>query len=412
MSRTSKINGSAYGYSSRKGSRMGSMNNRRPSMVSTLRNRRYTNVSQRPDTPHSFAQRLLLANEMNATSLADLWVQAAINVDNEEVFESDSEISVSDHEEGPSTAPVASTSVPSSRTAMASHRPSMASHRPSVASTSSRPGAGLRRLGLQFTPATAARRPSAGSLVPAIFSHTGVRTPPNIAHQPSPGQSTTDLPSSSVDGGNLSTIAESRPTSTLVTEEEKLPSTWSMLPMLIILQYGLLAFHSTTHDQIFYLYLVSGYSTGGLELTAGHFAQLIAMMCLVQIIFQFYLYPNIGSVVTSCRVSCISSLTLVQPPARTVLAFGHVQDWIVALYPSLSLCGPLPGSRDRGPGEQLFRHDGSVHSFFSSQSLNGRSFSSRVVYGRAVLRYDVCVYVCGYIAQLYDATADRWVGQR
>ncbi|KAG9052082.1 hypothetical protein FS842_010534, partial [Serendipita sp. 407] len=109
MSRTSKINGSAYGYSSRKGSRMGSMNNRRPSMVSTLRNRRYTNVSQRPDTPHSFAQRLLLANEMNATSLADLWVQAAINVDNEEVFESDSEISVSDHEEGPSTAPVAST---------------------------------------------------------------------------------------------------------------------------------------------------------------------------------------------------------------------------------------------------------------------------------------------------------------
>ncbi|KAG8767200.1 hypothetical protein FRC16_007448 [Serendipita sp. 398] len=313
MSRTSKINGSAYGYSSRKGSRMGSMNNRRPSMVSTLRNRRYTNVSQRPDTPHSFAQRLLLANEMNATSLADLWVQAAINVDNEEVFESDSEISVSDHEEGPSTAPVASTSVPSSRTAMASHRPSMASHRPSVASTSSRPGAGLRRLGLQFTPATAARRPSAGSLVPAIFSHTGVRTPPNIAHQPSPGQSTTDLPSSSVDGGNLSTIAESRPTSTLVTEEEKLPSTWSMLPMLIILQYGLLAFHSTTHDQIFYLYLVSGYSTGGLELTAGHFAQLIAMMCLVQIIFQFYLYPNIGSVVTSCRVVYLVSYISAAP---------------------------------------------------------------------------------------------------
>ncbi|KAG8802952.1 hypothetical protein FRC17_006303, partial [Serendipita sp. 399] len=168
MSRTSKVNGSAYGYSSRKGSRMGSrmgsMSNRRPSMVSTFRNRRYTNVSQRPDTPHSFAQRLLLANEMNATSLADLWVQAAINVDNEEVFETDSEISISDHEEGPSTEAAQSSSVPSSRTAMPPHRPSMAS-------TSSRPGAGLRRLGLELTPAV--RRPSAGSLVPVIFSHTG-----------------------------------------------------------------------------------------------------------------------------------------------------------------------------------------------------------------------------------------------
>jgi len=63
---------------------------------------------------------------------------------------------------------------------------------------------------------------------------------------------------------------------------------------MIILQYALLALHSTTHDQIFYLYLVSQYRSGGLGLTAAHFSQLIAMMCFVQIVFQFYLYPNIG----------------------------------------------------------------------------------------------------------------------
>ncbi|CCA77962.1 related to E.coli tetracycline resistance protein TCR1 [Serendipita indica DSM 11827] len=281
MSRTSKVNGSAYGYSGRRGSRVDSTN-RRPSFVSTLRRRRFTNTAEdRPGTPASFAQRLLLANEMNATSLADLWVQAAINVDNEEVFETDSESAMSDIEEGPSRLPVASTSLDSDETARGRHRPSMAS-------TSSRPFGGLHRLGL--TALTPARRPSSGSMVPAIFSHTGVRTPPNITAVSTPGHHTPEP--MQLETTTLSPIAESRPISQLV--EEKLPSTWSMLPMLIILQYGLLALHTTTHDQVFYLYLVSNYKTGGLELTPGHFAQLIAMMCLVQIVYQFYLYPNIG----------------------------------------------------------------------------------------------------------------------
>jgi hypothetical protein len=68
----------------------------------------------------------------------------------------------------------------------------------------------------------------------------------------------------------------------------------SQLPVLIIIQYGLLALHSTTHDQVFLSYLVSDYKSGGLNLNAGHFAQLIALMCLAQIVYQFYLYPNIG----------------------------------------------------------------------------------------------------------------------
>jgi hypothetical protein len=184
---------------------------------------------------------------MNATSLADLWVQAAINVDNEEVFETDSDSGHSDREEGTSTSnqPAASTSLGSAAAAVGRHRPSMASN-------SSRPTAGMRRLGLQTL--TPARRPSNGSLVPAIFSHTGVRTPPNIAPLATPGRQTPDLVA---DNTGLPTIVESRPISTVVAPEEKPPSTWSMLPMMIILQYGLLALHSTTHDQIFYLYLVS-----------------------------------------------------------------------------------------------------------------------------------------------------------
>ena len=247
MSRTSKVNGSAYGYSGRLAGRLDSTTGRRPSFASTMRNRRYTNPDQRPGTPQSFAQRLLLANEMNATSLADLWVQAAINVDNEgEVFETDSESGHSDREDGTPNEPQASTSHGSSSTAI----PAAAGrHRPSMASSSSRP-VGMHRLGIAgFTPA---RRPSNSSLVPGIFTHTGVRTPPSIAPLASTGHHT---PDPATDTTGLSTIAESRPISTLV--EEKLPSTWSMLPMLIILQYGLLALHTTTHDQIFYLYLVS-----------------------------------------------------------------------------------------------------------------------------------------------------------
>jgi hypothetical protein len=181
---------------------------------------------------------------MNATSLADLWVQAAINVDNEEAIVTDSESGASDHEEGPSDIPAPSTSRRNTGTAATHHRPSMGSN-------TSRPGGGLRRLGI-MEPA-GVRRPSTGSFVPAIFSHTGVRTPPNIVPVPTPGHQTPDH-HHHVDMTQLSMIAESRPGSELIEEK---PSAWKMLPLMIIFQYGLLALHGTTHDQIFYLYVVS-----------------------------------------------------------------------------------------------------------------------------------------------------------
>lgn len=224
---------------------------------------------------------------MNATSLADLWVQAAINVDNEEVFETDSESELSVFEEGH---PIPSTSLRTTSPARPQHHapsparhqhhapsparhqhhaasPVRQQHRPSMASNASRPYRGLRRLSSVAEP-TGARRPSAGSFVPAIFSHTGVRTPPTIAQVPTPGNEVADP----LDTSHLSTIAESRPVSGIV--EEKAPPLWSTLPLMIIFQYGILALHTTTHDQVFYLYLVSKYSTGGLELTPSNFAQL------------------------------------------------------------------------------------------------------------------------------------------
>ena len=41
------------------------------------------------------------------------------------------------------------------------------------------------------------------------------------------------------------------------TPDEKPPSLFSQLPLLVILQYGLFALHTTTHDQVFMSYLVS-----------------------------------------------------------------------------------------------------------------------------------------------------------
>ncbi|KAF9259018.1 MFS general substrate transporter [Marasmius fiardii PR-910] len=83
------------------------------------------------------------------------------------------------------------------------------------------------------------------------------------------------------------------------------------IPVLIILQYGLLALHATTHDQVFVSYMVTPYEAGGLNLNAGDIARLTAMMSAFQIFYQFYLYPNVGpprgplSYLTLFRLGCL-----------------------------------------------------------------------------------------------------------
>ncbi|KAJ8693532.1 hypothetical protein PTI98_008518 [Pleurotus ostreatus] len=137
------------------------------------------------------------------------------------------------------------------------------------------------------------------SSVPSIFAHTGVKSPPAVLD----AQQLllrTELESPYGGGDALPPITEGRQLSEssyvgdLEALQEKPPSLARQLPIMIIAQYGLLALHSTTHDQVFMSYLVSDYEAGGLNLNAGHFAQLIALMCLAQIAYQFYLYPNMG----------------------------------------------------------------------------------------------------------------------
>jgi hypothetical protein len=164
-----------------------------------------------------------MANGMAVNNVSDLWVSAAMNVD-EDVFEDD-------EEEGPyqlgfQESVVSLTSAEPSP----SRRPPRSPHRPSR------------------DPGVYSRRPSS-STIPAIFSNSGIRTPPAIleAHQllAEPETLPTRAP------------LEAIPETDQPAQDTKAPSLYSQLPIIIIVHYGLLALHNTTHDQIFYLYLVS-----------------------------------------------------------------------------------------------------------------------------------------------------------
>ncbi|KAF5314615.1 hypothetical protein D9611_007169 [Ephemerocybe angulata] len=264
FSRTSRANGSAYGYSGAYRNRLASNATlgggvRRGSLASTLRQRRgsnYDGVRDSTDTSDlNFAQRLLMANENAVTNIADLWVASAMNVDNENPFESDEELEEEDEFDFGTTAIEGQDGGPSSQLSRPSrHRPSSGSllppnlRRPSSARRSS-----FRRPSVSFSPTVhAPRRPS---IVPSIFSHSGVRTPPGILEAQK-------LLSGEGDD-HLDTIAESRQASQSASQadaeslQEPPPSLASQLPVLIIVQYGVMALHTTTHDQIFMSYLVS-----------------------------------------------------------------------------------------------------------------------------------------------------------
>lgn len=229
-SATRRDSGSAYGYSPR---------GYRPRLLSVgqhsafsrvLRRRRGTGTS----VPGSFgqqfaeygelnfAQRLLMANGMAINNVSDLWVSAALNVD-EDVFEEEEE----EEEEEP-------------------YR--LGFQESAVSLTSAEPSPSRRPRRSSRDPGVYSRRPS-GSTIPSIFSNSGMRTPPGIfeAHQLS-GEPDT-LPTRAP--------LEAIPETDHPSSGAKVPSLYSQLPIIFIIQYGLLAFHNTTHDQIFYLYLVS-----------------------------------------------------------------------------------------------------------------------------------------------------------
>ncbi|CAE6531380.1 unnamed protein product [Rhizoctonia solani] len=306
--------GSAYGYRSRMNSVAASVRRRRASMASNARARAgdgfvgsYTN----PDENIGLAQRLLMANENNVTNMTDLWVAAAITTEYDDVFEDwDSDLSGSDDENRPQDSTDASPSQlsPGQQQASSSRRPS--SSRRSYTRSPSRPGTFASghmgtSLGARLS-STPSRRVSSVSGRPTIFANTGLDDH-GYAYATSIPADQLSI-SVATEGGTLAPIMERHTASTtsepteqgettmapLVVVEERPPNVLKQLPLVIIFQYGLLALHGTTHDQIFLSYLVSPYKAGGLELNPGDFSQIIALMCLAQIVFQFYLYPNIG----------------------------------------------------------------------------------------------------------------------
>ncbi|CAD6887054.1 unnamed protein product [Tilletia controversa] len=104
----------------------------------------------------------------------------------------------------------------------------------------------------------------------------------------------------------LSTLQEGAATSAFTTRTGPLASAisgggpsasqsvWALLPLAIVAQYGVMSWHSSTFDQVFMAFLVTDVKSGGLGLTAAHFAELIAAMAVCQMVFQFQVYPTVG----------------------------------------------------------------------------------------------------------------------
>ncbi|CUA68131.1 putative peptide/nitrate transporter At3g43790 [Rhizoctonia solani] len=225
------------------------------------------------------AERMLMANELTVTSIGDLWVASALTMDAE-----DDDLGEFDDQ----PAPYGDSSIASNTVRAVP----IAEHRTRSVSATRRVAA----LGNDNPPYSLSVNNSISRLqfnpYPTIFQNTGLRSP-------SPAFDALDT--SGTAGGNvtnidiLQPIIEGKPVGyESQSSESAIPSLFSQLPLVIIFQYGLLALHSTVHDQVFMSYIVSKSTQGGLGLDAGDFAQLIAMMCLAQIFYQFYLYPMMG----------------------------------------------------------------------------------------------------------------------
>jgi len=308
--------GSAYGYSGGYRNRLASdtsamgMNRRRWSNASSMRRRRGSNFPAEEAVRESgnFAQRLLMANENAVTNMADLWVSAAMNVDNnndDPFYDSEDEdehynltgddsaiaedatgdIGGDIRGRGDSKSSPANKHLHPSQTASPlpsygspSHRPSFGSpSRPSLQYGAVRRPSGPmfppgRKTSISFQPQLEStpqgppqmhRRPSSVR-EPSIFAHAGVKTPPAVLdaqqllfhHSSTPVEDTLDDPLGTIiEGRRVS--PEPRADDLEAAMPEKEPGLMSQMPVIIIVQYGLLALHSTTHDQVFMSYLVT-----------------------------------------------------------------------------------------------------------------------------------------------------------
>ena len=229
---TRRDSGSAYGYSRGYRPRLSSAGQH--SMLTRAFRRRTGTGTTVPGSfgqqfaeygELNFAQRLLMANGMAINNVSDLWVSAALNVD-ENVFLEDDEQEEGPYQHGFQESAVSLTSVDPSPT----RRAPRSSHR-----SSREPGVYSRR--------------QSGSGLPTIFANSGMRTPPAAILEERLLAEPDTLPTRAP--------LEAIPETDHPSPEVKAPSLYSQLPIIFIVHYGLLALHNTTHDQVFYLYLVS-----------------------------------------------------------------------------------------------------------------------------------------------------------
>jgi hypothetical protein len=253
FARFNRTNGSAYGYG---GSTTRPSSTIAPSArnASTLRRRRGsafegpTSIADTSDL--NFAQRLLMANENAVTNIADLWVAAAMNVDNnDEAFEPEQDLDMNvnseytEHDDFPGSV----TSSPVQR------------GRPIGRNFGIPSSPGQHSSMMAFTHSSRIRSPQLGSPTidgssfrsPTIFSHPGVRAPSTVLDAQARAQEVAG------DNALLPIIEHRQPVAEIEVSLGKPPSLASQLPLVVILQYGLLALHSTTHDQVFLSYLVT-----------------------------------------------------------------------------------------------------------------------------------------------------------
>ena len=273
--RLSRANGSAYGYGGNQRHRLASTIKPRRSVASTLRSGRSTYLdgyqSSFEGSELNFTQRLLMANENAVTNIADLWVAAAMNVDNEEQYDLDADMltdeeqaRLGDEEDVDGQDPFGTVrGRADSRSIDSVTISSQLDPRPSVgifASSRSVPRRSVSRTSALGSPmpggARLSRRSSATG--PSIFAHTGVRTPPAVLdaqlREAEPVDALTPILERR---GPVNATSGTEAGDAEVVVVEKPPSLASQLPVLVIIQYGLLALHSTTHDQVFLSYLVT-----------------------------------------------------------------------------------------------------------------------------------------------------------
>ncbi|UZJ56526.1 hypothetical protein CBS101457_005846 [Exobasidium rhododendri] len=338
--------GSAYGYRDVAPGPAGTSHIRGGSRDSMHRNhrsnggggRRQSTISQSQYAPDfedlnpnnqrlSFAQRFLLANDDAVNNLSDLWVAAAINGDEEyedenddfgydyqdgedEIDEEDEEaqetlddsIEGSELNESTGSRVFGYDDADEDSLLVPRHLPPLNFARKNrltsmgASSNASRP--------------FIHRRGSGGNRIPSLYNNTGMES--NILLSPSLSAGGPLATSNRQDGGQtggydptLAGIPESGSAHAInnammdsgvnaAGAAHSSNSLFLQLPLVFIAHYGLVSLHSSTFDQIFMVFLVSPVASGGLGLTAAHYAELIAAMAFCQIGFQFYFYPKVG----------------------------------------------------------------------------------------------------------------------